>query len=140
MSMADKTGADSRALRTRAKHYCGILARKGDPGMQYNYALLLLRAEGHHFGETNVLGHSAYPRALYWLRKAQSQGDEEAAKKVADLEERLSKECFCCKKSKESVKLNRCSQCKAAYYCGRECLAKHWKMGHKADCNSVKNP
>ena len=29
----------------------------------------------------------------------------------------------------------RCSRCKSAFYCSRECQSAHWKGGHKAKCN-----
>ena len=28
----------------------------------------------------------------------------------------------------------RCSRCKSAFYCSRECQSAHWKGGHKAKC------
>mmetsp|Transcript_42343 Transcript_42343/g.88860 ORF Transcript_42343/g.88860 Transcript_42343/m.88860 type:complete len:477 (-) Transcript_42343:1292-2722(-) len=37
------------------------------------------------------------------------------------------------------IKLNCCSRCKAAWYCGRECQAEHWKKGgHKNICGGTK--
>jgi len=29
---------------------------------------------------------------------------------------------------------HKCGQCKLVYYCGKECQTKHWKEGHKKDC------
>ena len=31
-------------------------------------------------------------------------------------------------------RLSRCSQCKAAFYCGRDCQRRSWKGGHKKTC------
>ena len=39
-------------------------------------------------------------------------------------------------------KLSRCSRCKIAHYCSKECQKDHWKNGHKKQCkptNVVKN-
>ncbi|CAL7944864.1 unnamed protein product [Xylocopa violacea] len=42
------------------------------------------------------------------------------------------KECFlCCEEAK-----NRCSKCKQAWYCGRECQVKHWAK-HKIICDKI---
>ena len=31
----------------------------------------------------------------------------------------------------------RCAQCKAAYYCSKECQVGHWKSGHKEVCEAA---
>ena len=42
--------------------------------------------------------------------------------------------CACCQKCALGYKLHRCSRCKRAHYCSRECQSKHWKRGHKREC------
>ncbi|XP_043257962.1 zinc finger MYND domain-containing protein 10 [Colletes gigas] len=42
------------------------------------------------------------------------------------------KECFLC----QEVAKKRCSKCKEAWYCGRECQVKDWEK-HKAICNKI---
>lgn len=44
---------------------------------------------------------------------------------------------FCSKKRNEVAQgsgLFRCSKCKLAYYCSRECQRKQWKAGHRSHC------
>ena len=36
-----------------------------------------------------------------------------------------------------SVAVQRCSRCKTAWYCGRECQVKAWKVSHKATCDLI---
>jgi MYND finger len=43
-------------------------------------------------------------------------------------------DCECCRAKGATVVIRRC---KAVGYCGRDCQKKHWKMGHKADCQGV---
>ena len=31
--------------------------------------------------------------------------------------------------------MSKCSQCKHAHYCSKECQVTHWKAGHKAECS-----
>lgn len=47
--------------------------------------------------------------------------------------------CACCEKAKtdEGITIRRYIRCKAIAYCGRECQAKYWNMGHKGDCKRV---
>lgn len=48
--------------------------------------------------------------------------------------------CFnpdCCKKEKKDSKLLRCSRCKTARYCSRECQLAHFRGGHKKVCKQV---
>ena len=37
--------------------------------------------------------------------------------------------------STKEGKLKKCQGCKVFHYCGRECQKKHWKDGHKKECN-----
>lgn len=43
--------------------------------------------------------------------------------------------CQSCKKGGSAVTLSRCSRCKAAWYCSRECQTADWKE-HKKSCNA----
>jgi hypothetical protein len=37
----------------------------------------------------------------------------------------------------DGVKLQRCSGCDAARYCGKECAKAGWKAGHREECKSA---
>ncbi|PRW45639.1 hypothetical protein C2E21_5733 [Chlorella sorokiniana] len=41
-------------------------------------------------------------------------------------------ECSGC--GQQSFQLKKCSRCKAAAYCSRDCQVKHWREGHKQEC------
>ena len=45
------------------------------------------------------------------------------------------RECNCCHKTTSNYQ--RCSACKRAYYCSKECQVKAWKAGHKAECKNL---
>ena len=108
-----------------------------------------------------ITGHSCIPRVLYWARKAMvndtfSVGTSniiteefrtskaaacekyraDASELIERLENQGKKSCANCKRDAQcfSRKMKRCTRCKAAWYCGRECQLKHWKDGHKIDC------
>ena len=40
--------------------------------------------------------------------------------------------------STSNTPLLRCASCKAVYYCSKECQVAHWKVAHKAPCQSMK--
>ncbi len=50
-----------------------------------------------------------------------------------ELESRLPKTCHGCKQIFEFCQLKRCSNCKIAYYCSKECQKKDWQK-HKIFC------
>lgn len=43
---------------------------------------------------------------------------------------------FCHKNLKEDL-INKCSKCKSAIYCGRECQTNDWKAVHKKECKEL---
>ena len=51
---------------------------------------------------------------------------------VEELEDTDAGECPVCTKVAE----NKCTACKAVFYCSRDCQKKHWKT-HKFDCKSL---
>jgi len=49
---------------------------------------------------------------------------------------RGNRNCLCCLKEVEGC--SRCSQCRTALYCSRECQVKHWPV-HKNSCHDSNN-
>jgi hypothetical protein len=45
--------------------------------------------------------------------------------------------CSHCQKDLDKDNLLTCSACNVAIYCGRECQRKHWKNGHKGECQKL---
>jgi TPR repeat protein len=124
-------------------------ADQGNAATQFNLGAMYYNGQGvkQDFGE-----------ALVWFRKSAAQefpGAEESALIVEGELHKLQVEppptkrvspatptshtCANCgvKETAGSVALKPCSRCKAVVYCGRECQAKHWKVGgHRTMCKS----
>jgi hypothetical protein len=45
--------------------------------------------------------------------------------------------CFGCLEEFPKAALQKCSKCKRATYCSKECQVGDWKMGHKGNCNEL---
>jgi TPR repeat protein len=80
--------------------------------------------------------------ARKWWLKAALQENENAIKNLKILDEQEGKTtptlpcCATCGTAKTTKRpLHACSQCHTVHYCNRECQMKHWKEGHKRDCN-----
>ena len=124
----------------RAKHYLEVsCVEHGNEDAYYafEYVLLDLCREQYE-GRVFIPGHSCIPKALYWYRKAVALPNAHAAetKEYKRLESCVMSQCAYCWKTADELpgKLKACSLCKAAYYCGKQCQADHWKAGHKIDC------
>ena len=76
-------------------------------------------------------GQSPLPRALFWARRAQKNGNIDAVSTVQNLESLARTRCGHCKRDNPA---NWCTRCKAVSYCGKECQKSHWKAGHKVEC------
>lgn len=48
----------------------------------------------------------------------------------------INKACYSC--GKREINPKTCTGCKTAIFCNKECLAKHWKNGHKSVCKKQK--
>lgn len=100
-----------------------------------NYASNLLHMAARECqGRVDVVGKSPVPEALYWARKAILAGNMDARSLVAQLEKLASEICGNCEQVDNAERFSLCSQCKATYYCSKECQTAHWKKGHKWDC------
>jgi TPR repeat protein len=130
----------------RAKYWAYQAGAQNNGPSQFLLAkTLILLARQTFDGNTSKLGYSTIPRMLFWLRRAEANGfTPDATQMISKSEGQISAQCACCGKSSDkdengvnnATKLQQCGRCMAAYYCGKDCLTKHWKMGHKADCLS----
>jgi MYND finger len=89
-------------------------------------------------GNERVTGYCPLPEIYYWSQKVKenSGGPESEADHPY---ETVIDACICCGSKRSVAKLRRCAQCQTFAYCGKACQAIHWKNGHKADCNRVKD-
>mmetsp|Transcript_38348 Transcript_38348/g.44689 ORF Transcript_38348/g.44689 Transcript_38348/m.44689 type:complete len:511 (+) Transcript_38348:111-1643(+) len=87
-------------------------------------------------------GHATLPTVMRLVRKVKTFRDKTANKIVETMMNKqylktLKKYCAVCKNSvhdRKDVELKACSTCKVYYYCGKKCQTRHWKLGHKIDC------
>ena len=131
-----------------AKHYLEEASMKEVDEKAYGLLgdVLMRLNEEQYDGSIHIPGHSCIPQSLYWLRRAADDGGDETARmKAKGLEEAMQNFCNGCLKTAIGVprtpgigqcpgKLQRCSRCKAAWYCDNRCQKFHWKRGHKVDC------
>ena len=118
-------------------------ANQGHAGAQFNTGALLL--EGPEGVQRDLR------TALKWMRLAAAQGHPNGKMAVLDIEGQLKSAvemftkspapwgdaCANCGVSGKGIKLNSCSRCKAAKYCGKACQTEHWKV-HKKTCEAAK--
>lgn len=100
-----------------------------------NYAGNLLQITAmQNAGKVDLVGKSVVPEVLYWARKSMAVGYEEAETLISQIETGMSTLCANCDIILPPSGPRKCSQCKGACYCGRDCQLQHWKRGHKWDC------
>jgi MYND finger/Sel1 repeat len=100
-------------------------------------AMCLLQAKKELFdGCANSVGYSVMPEVFFWQEQS-----SKAARLLGlphDTTPVKFEICGCCEKGEaQGVTVKRCARCKAIVYCGRDCQAQHWNMGHKVDCKSI---
>ncbi len=120
-------------LRYRAKHYLEEAAMKGYEGAFGHLAHILL----YIANDDRELLLPYGPHILFWGRKASkvNRFDSEAIELIEIMEDFLGKMCACCwKDSTDANQFKRCARCKSAWYCSKDCQAKHWNTGHKSEC------
>jgi MYND finger len=90
-------------------------------------------------GMPDIVGYSALPEATFWADLArEAKGLCGVPDDDVDDEYYIPLvHCECCRAKGGNVEIRRCAGCKAVGYCGTDCQKKHWKMGHKADCQGV---
>jgi tetratricopeptide (TPR) repeat protein len=119
-------------------HYLRPAVEGGDTDvetMDY-YAVLLLREAISYYGRSAILapGHSPVPEAMFWYRQCSNMEERDANHPLVRLEREIRKHCAHCRADLPEGKQPCCVECKAVYYCSRDCQVAHWKAGHKKDC------
>ena len=103
-------------------------------------AVGLVNLSLEYYGEKGymALGHCPLPEALFWHRRsnaARRPDDADSPRSPFTRIERAIREiCAQCHADLPEGKKSCCVECKAAYYCNRDCQMAHWKAGHKKDC------
>ena len=92
----------------------------------------------------NLPGHNVIPKAQFLACRAAKEDtarQKDAVELVKYLESHISitqGKCANCLVESDSLpagkELMYCSGCKAAMFCGKDCLRKYWSDGHKFDC------
>ena len=79
-----------------------------------------------------------FTRGMQWARRGAEKGDQTAISQLRTLEKGASSMCILCdKKAPSENAFLRCSRCRAAWYCSKDCQVQHWKAeegGHKRCC------
>jgi TPR repeat protein len=125
-----------------AKYWSQKGADKDDGSCQLILAQTLMVLASQTFdGSYNRVGYNPIPRVLFLLRKTAAEeyssvqtstSKENAMKTIQNIEAQIRVACAAC--NKQDGSLSQCNRCRATFYCDKECLTKHWKMGHKVDC------
>ena len=102
-----------------------------------NYAAGLLQMTMEYYGDKAFIfapGHSPVPEAMFWYRRSDLAQRPDADCVFVKLEQQIRHQCADCQIILGSERKMCCVECKAAYYCSRDCQVTHWKAGHKKDC------
>ena len=126
-------------------HYLRPAVEEGNTSVAVmdNYARGLIYAAETYFGKNYafVPGQSPVPEAMFWFRrcgrKEEHEEDNPLVRLEREIERKIRESCAHCRADLPEGKQSCCVECKAAYYCNRDCQVAHWKAGHKKDC--VKN-
>jgi TPR repeat protein len=125
------------ASKAAALYWFRKAALQGHAPAQRRLAIALIKREIYE-GPADLPGHSAVPEACFWLglyEETIRRQRQVPKKRPAELQ--ISR-CACCHQRRTAdITIQRCGKCKGAGYCGTECQARHWKLGHKLDCAKV---
>ena len=103
--------------------------------IRYAYSLRSISASYYRDLPVPPSGDNNLPEALFWYRRARAKSQNPESVPFLDFSESSVKQfCACCHIPLSIDKPKCCTECKAAYYCSRECQAADWKAGHKKDC------
>ena len=101
-----------------------------------SYAQGLIQMAIKYYGIESIMepGYCPVPETLFWFRRGSSKAELAANLPLVQLEHKIRKKCAHCEADLPEGKPSCCVECKAAYYCNRDCQVAHWKAGHKKDC------
>ena len=95
------------------------------------YGAGLFKMAIEYYGKDVIFaaGHCPVPETLFWHRRS-------SRKEVlfVRLERVIREQCAHCRADLLEGNQSCCVECRAAYYCSRNCQVAHWKAGHKKDC------
>ena len=120
-----------------ACYYLNIAAKEDKNGTAcYNYGRELQELiEYLHDGYSGIIGSNVTPALFFWTRKSRDLGLGQALEQLKIWETIGRSECANCgKEAQAGEKFKQCSNCKAQWYCSKECQIEAWKVGHKKDC------
>lgn len=119
-------------------HYLRPVVEEGnaDAEVLNNYALGLYGVAKEYFGEDAICapGYCPIPEALFWFRQCSRREELDRNHPLIRIEIGIRKNCAQCRADLPEGKQSCCVECKAAYYCNRDCQVAHWKAGHKKEC------
>ena len=120
-------------------HYLRPAVEEGkntSAGVTGNYALGLIREANEYYGKKGSLapGYNPVPEALFWYRRCSGKEETAADHPLVRFEREVRKNCAHCQMDLPEDKPSCCVECRAAYYCSRDCQVAHWRAGHKKDC------
>ena len=87
--------------------------------------------KNENFGIQDFCRDAAYTKSIQINHKV-----EAAARGVGAGHDIIRHQCWEC--GNDSVQVSKCSRCKAARYCSKECQTKSWKGGHREACGELK--
>ena len=128
-------------------HYLRPFVEEGNTskGVMENYAVGLVKMTIEYYSPYGdnivwapglVPGFSPVPEAMFWYRRsdARARSPDDVDCPFARMEQKIRERCANCTIPLDRERKMCCVECKAMYYCGRDCQAAHWKAGHKKDC------
>jgi len=130
-------GLESSMVRSVYYYKPAIEEFELHPNTTRRYALSLIDISSTYYPDciTPPSGDNNWPEALFWYRRAIAQlTDAETIPFVESYESKIKEMCACCYRSLSTDNRKCCVECRAVYYCSRECQTEDWKAGHKKDC------
>eukprot|EP00562_Extubocellulus_spinifer_P031574 CAMPEP_0178724432 /NCGR_PEP_ID=MMETSP0699-20121125/26106_1 /TAXON_ID=265572 /ORGANISM="Extubocellulus spinifer, Strain CCMP396" /LENGTH=439 /DNA_ID=CAMNT_0020375637 /DNA_START=935 /DNA_END=2254 /DNA_ORIENTATION=+ len=139
-SFASGTGGLQESM-VRATHYLKRAIENHELPAQFTvqYASFLRYISASYYPDYIIApaGHNLMPEALFWYRRAHAIPMSSTAPTIPSLEtydSSIKELCSFCYKRISTDKPKCCVECRAVYYCSRECQVADWKAGHKKDC------